>query len=836
MRSDQQLVWWSWADIVEHADRLGIPNFQRGAVWGMGNRTALLESMYEQSPCGSFVLWQPNDHGDPRRHGVPIQTFGQAVDPMWLVDGQQRTRAMLDTYLQLLDTPSIGEWSLVREEDLTTLRTAAPTALHDALVDAVEGQDEDGDDAGLRFWGVVLPAMRQFDEGDGGYFANKSESRGVRRGSVFRRHSPSARVQRDSRGREKRVPPHVLGMVPLAALVSPVGVLHDPAQRRLATQALDSLRGDAPDFESLDRLLPWGPLFVTGHVYETDGEDTTVPMRWADVLDHDVEFMLGRLRGLFADEWLPVFEQFRDMLAQGRFAVGWLPKSDMSAAIDAYVRINRAGIRVRQEEQALALLSRAYPHLLDELAEFIRLRDGYVSAEDGRSLLVHESDRQMGFAVWMRTVTRYAALALLGTIAAHWLGSSAIDKDTFSYRLGRVGESETPAGKKTWARSDYNDPSELVRECSAHATRVLALVDSVLSRELLLDHRMARPATWALTPLVDLLYRVPTSAIEELEDEAGFRGAIARLLHWTMLAPYLDQTDVRRLIDDAHALPGGYVEEPISRWSSLDDDWRGELREAMGRYQTTLLDLWRRKVLDGDEKPTPPVTREMRSQALTDLAVRAFGFDVSEARSLQHPAVGWLYAIERRGGAREFSWQSQYEGYRDGDGRTGIPEGVEPYQDEERLRRPKDDSRLLYPEKQHIVPFDHARRIVGKRGTRATASPANAIGNLTWLSQRQNGLDGFSNRWTVMDVQRDHANLLARGMLSRSSADENAPTALSLYEVVRDAVWAGTGADAEQSFSAFCETRGEWMISQMREWLEEPPADGAAQWLEGGAP
>jgi hypothetical protein len=49
--------WWSWADIIRHADQLGIPNFQRGAVWDSGNRTALLESIYEQSPCGSFVLW-----------------------------------------------------------------------------------------------------------------------------------------------------------------------------------------------------------------------------------------------------------------------------------------------------------------------------------------------------------------------------------------------------------------------------------------------------------------------------------------------------------------------------------------------------------------------------------------------------------------------------------------------------------------------------------------------------------------------------------------------------------------------------------------------------------
>ena len=39
---------WSWLDVVRYEDRLGIPHFQRGAVWETGNRTALLESIYEK--------------------------------------------------------------------------------------------------------------------------------------------------------------------------------------------------------------------------------------------------------------------------------------------------------------------------------------------------------------------------------------------------------------------------------------------------------------------------------------------------------------------------------------------------------------------------------------------------------------------------------------------------------------------------------------------------------------------------------------------------------------------------------------------------------------------
>ena len=60
-----------------------------------------------------------------------------------------------------------------------------------------------------------------------------------------------------------------------------------------------------------------------------------------------------------------------------------------------------------------------------------------------------------------------------------------------------------------------------------------------------------------------------------------------------------------------------------------------------------------------------------------------------------------------------------------------------------------------------------ARQIVNKGGTRATASLANAIGALTWLSRRQNTLNALADRWTVMDQERDSDNLDARGMFAR---------------------------------------------------------------------
>lgn len=831
MIDDNAPYWWSWADIVRHADRLGIPNFQRGAVWDAGNRTALLESVYEKSPCGSFVLWRPLGYGNPLRHGVPLRSFGTGVQPMWLVDGQQRTRAMLGIFQQMLTVPTVDCWSLVRRADIDSLG---------GICDPTPASPADPDDEGASddsFWAVVLPAMRVFDHAEGAYFGSYGESRKVLRGSMFRRPRPHARIRLDANGREKNVPPSTAGMIPLATLVAPGGVFHDVDLRALAEAALRTFNSPHPDLSQLDELIPWGPLFVTGHTYERPGIKGALPspMLWANLherRDAIINARVDQLAGLFEPEWRSVFDRFADMLEGNRFAVGWLPSSDVSAAIDAYVRINRAGIRVRAEERALALLSRAHPGLLDDLAEFASLRDDE-PVMDQRSLLTHESDRQLGFAVWMSTLTRYAALALLGTIGRRWLGTSAIDKETFGYRLDRVGPQENTAGKKTWAR-DYAAPQELIQECSTRATHALLLVDSVLSNELFLDHRMARPSTRALTPLIDLLYHLPESTLELLKQETGFRAAIARLFRWTLLAPYIDQPELEQLLIDCHGIDETLDEgRPMPVWGRGSESWREQLRDALGRYQSGLATLWSQKrasfVERNDRKPL--VTDGLSTSArLNGLALDAFRVYVNEARSLQHPAIGWLYAIERRGGAAEFLWQVQYDGYAR-DERTGIRPG-EPRHEAVLQRAVGADTEGLYPEKQHIVPFASARQIVNKGGTRATASPANAIGNLTWLSRRQNTLDALADRWTVMDQERDAENLAARGMLERVAGDGTPQTAVALYEQLRDAMLhEGDPIALQPLFMAFCAARTAWMIRQMRRWLGEPLSEEAREWL-----
>jgi len=80
---------WTIKDVLTHYDRLGVPHFQRGLVWGDDAKALLLESLYYGTPCGTFILWKPRQ---PEREGVPLGA-PEAMQ-LLIVDGQQRIRAL----------------------------------------------------------------------------------------------------------------------------------------------------------------------------------------------------------------------------------------------------------------------------------------------------------------------------------------------------------------------------------------------------------------------------------------------------------------------------------------------------------------------------------------------------------------------------------------------------------------------------------------------------------------------------------------------------------------------------------------------------------------------
>jgi hypothetical protein len=83
------------SEVLELFPRLGVPHFQRGRVWGKDSIAALLESLFFDTPCGSFVFWDSGDNGE---HGVALDEAQSVSIDHLVIDGQQRIRRLHDAF------------------------------------------------------------------------------------------------------------------------------------------------------------------------------------------------------------------------------------------------------------------------------------------------------------------------------------------------------------------------------------------------------------------------------------------------------------------------------------------------------------------------------------------------------------------------------------------------------------------------------------------------------------------------------------------------------------------------------------------------------------------
>lgn len=83
----------------------GIPHFQRGGVWNNDDVSMLLESMYYETPCGSFVFWKPSNLSNLNLFGKPIigdkfdETSSKDSFKFFVIDGQQRIRNIRSIFI-----------------------------------------------------------------------------------------------------------------------------------------------------------------------------------------------------------------------------------------------------------------------------------------------------------------------------------------------------------------------------------------------------------------------------------------------------------------------------------------------------------------------------------------------------------------------------------------------------------------------------------------------------------------------------------------------------------------------------------------------------------------
>jgi hypothetical protein len=155
-----------------------------------------------------------------------------------------------------------------------------------------------------------------------------------------------------------------------------------------------------------------------------------------------------------------------------------------------------------------------------------------------------------------------------------------------------------------------------------------------------------------------------------------------------------------------------------------------------------------------------------------------------------------MYALERRKGARDFSYR---ENGLDGEG-FKVPERVVGEDAE--------------PEKQHLVPYSLLATAYDlASGTRASTSEINNIGNITYISRIQNSWGGVSDRLLKLKAD-DETNLTAHFIDG---------SALAAYERVRRLERRGqaTGRALRVEYERWISRRRKALVEGFAEWARD---------------
>src|SRR6266566_7759350 len=115
---------WSVSKLVEYFEKgdIAIPEIQRDVVWNSDQVKELVNSVFDDFPCGSLIVWEPRlkDEGLMRQIIRPerLEYFGERLPKYFLIDGQQRVTALASV---MLEHGFIRKVEPEMEEDLTSI-------------------------------------------------------------------------------------------------------------------------------------------------------------------------------------------------------------------------------------------------------------------------------------------------------------------------------------------------------------------------------------------------------------------------------------------------------------------------------------------------------------------------------------------------------------------------------------------------------------------------------------------------------------------------------------------------------------------------------------------
>lgn len=434
-----------------------------------------------------------------------------------------------------------------------------------------------------------------------------------------------------------------------------------------------------------------------------------------------------RIKDTLIDKVLPSLTKLK---TRNAFAVYLLSEdSKLEDVIHTFIRINSGGRPVQSEEKAFSRLVQLCPceiepngSKLNGTADYVKnifnsiqeLEGHSVNQSEDNDYLQRLQERQFGFRLFIRVfilAMNYHTGKAIGTTG---LSFSVIQEEARQL----TGGSEEERGKNILS----------LRELWEITSRIVIAVRRLLMDQLKLDTLAFLPDSRSLLPVFMLLIKHPdfmTGEGKYYEIKDDYKMHFAYILLTVLLAATGEnEGEIMKLTTLLREVPlTGEKTLQLLVAGELLNSGLENFAESMERCKN-LEEKWRKIVTAAAE-----IGKENGR--------------LQYANSLTNRYVLLLYALERRQGVCDFYGASLPKW-------DTCPQ--EKHLDEtNRWRRYEkyDDSLLIseksFPEKQHIVPYSAFRHSYGGKG-RVVNSPANNIGNITYISQDQNR-ESLGCRW-----------------------------------------------------------------------------------------
>ncbi len=97
---------WSISKVMDHFEhgQIAIPEIQRDVVWSSDQVKELFDSIFQNYPCGSLIVWEPRLSDEKLMREIirpeRLEYYQDRLPKYFLIDGQQRVTALASVLLE----------------------------------------------------------------------------------------------------------------------------------------------------------------------------------------------------------------------------------------------------------------------------------------------------------------------------------------------------------------------------------------------------------------------------------------------------------------------------------------------------------------------------------------------------------------------------------------------------------------------------------------------------------------------------------------------------------------------------------------------------------------